>query len=35
MQNKGKKFPAGWYDSIWFEGSATAWGTKYVEWLEK
>ncbi len=22
------------YDSIWFEGSATAWGTKYVDWLE-
>ena len=23
------------YDSIWFEGSATAWGTKYVDWLEE
>jgi hypothetical protein len=23
------------YDSIWFEGQATAWGTKYVEACEK
>lgn len=35
MQKKGKSFPANWYDSIWFEGGATAWGTKYVDWLEE
>lgn len=23
-----------WYDSIWFEGTATRWGTKAVEWIE-
>jgi hypothetical protein len=22
------------YDSIWFEGGATGWGTTYIEWLE-
>ena len=25
---------AGWYDSIWFEGTATKYGTKAVEWIE-
>lgn len=35
MQSKGKKFPADWYDSIWFEGGATKTGTKFVKWLEE
>ena len=34
MQKKGKRFPADWYDSIWFEGGATKTGTKFVDWLE-
>jgi hypothetical protein len=34
MQKKGKRFPADWYNSIWFEGGATRWGTKVVDWLE-
>ena len=34
-ESKGKKFPADWYDSIWFEGGATRWGTKIIEWLEE
>lgn len=34
MRKKGKKFPAGWYDSIWFEGGADRTGTKWVNWLE-
>ena len=34
MESKGKTFPADWYDSIWFEGGATSWGTKAIEWLE-
>ena len=34
MQKKGKTFPAEWYDSIWFEGTATSLGTKYIDWLE-
>ena len=34
MQGKGKHFASDWYDSIWFEGGATRWGTKVVEWLE-
>lgn len=33
-ESKGKKFPDNWYDSIWFEGSATKWGTKAVEYIE-
>lgn len=24
-----------WYDSIWFEGTATAWGTKAINYIEK
>ena len=35
MQNKGKTFPADWYDSIWFEGGATKTGEKFVNWLEE
>lgn len=35
MIKKGKKFPEGWYDSAWFEGGATKWGTKVVDWFEK
>lgn len=23
------------YDAIWFEGSATRWGTKVIDWLDK
>lgn len=34
MQKRGKRFPADWYDSIWFEGGATKTGTKFVDWLE-
>ena len=34
MSKKGKKFPVGWYDSIWFERTANIWGTKWAEWLE-
>lgn len=34
MQNKGKTFPADWYDSIWFEGGATKTGEKFISWLE-
>ena len=34
MLKKGKKFPYGWYDSVWFEGGATKTGTKFVKWLE-
>jgi hypothetical protein len=34
MQSKGKHFAADWYDSIWFEGTATKWGTILVDWLE-
>lgn len=34
MQKKGKMFPANWYDSVWFEGTATSFGTKYINWLE-
>ena len=34
MESKGKYFEYDWYDSIWFEGGATRWGTKVVEWLE-
>lgn len=34
MQGKGKHFASDWYDSIWFEGGATRWGTKVVNWLE-
>lgn len=33
-ESKGKKFDSDWYDSIWFEGTATKWGTKVVEWIE-
>lgn len=31
---KGKRFSSDWYDSIWFEGTATKWGTSWVEWIE-
>ena len=34
MQKKGKTFPYGWYDSIWFEGGATKTGKKIINWLE-
>lgn len=31
----GKKFSSAWYDSIWFEGTATKWGTTWVNKIEK
>ena len=31
--DKNVKLPP--YDAIWFEGQATAWGTKFIEALEK
>lgn len=34
MQKKGKSFSSDWYDSIWFEGTATSWGTKVINWYE-
>ena len=32
---RGKKFSSDWYDSIWFEGTATKWGTDIMNkfWL--
>ena len=24
-----------WYDSAWFEGTATRWGTKVIDWFEQ
>lgn len=30
----GKYFPPDWYDSIWFEGTATRVGTRIINWLE-
>ena len=30
----GKYFSDDWYDSIWFEGTATRVGTKIIDWLE-
>lgn len=35
MQKKGKYFPSTWYDSVWFEGTATRWGTKAIDKIEK
>lgn len=32
--SKGKKFEDTWYDSVWFEGSATSWGTKTINKIE-
>lgn len=32
---KGKSFPSDWYDSILFEKTATKWGTKAIEKIEK
>jgi hypothetical protein len=34
LQTQGVRFPASWYDSIWFEGGATKTGEKFVDWLE-
>lgn len=31
---RGKAFDANWYDSIWFEGTATKYGSKIIDWLE-
>lgn len=32
---RGTKFSSDWYDSVWFEGTATKYGTKVIDWLEK
>jgi len=29
-----RSFPDDWYDSIWFEGTATKYGTKMINYLE-
>lgn len=29
-----KTFPADWYDSIWFEGTATRWGSAWIDRIE-
>jgi len=35
-ESKGKKFARDWYDSIWFEGTATRWGHAiYMKWSDK
>lgn len=34
-QKHGKKFESTWYDSIWFEGSATEIGTYIVDVFNK
>lgn len=34
MAKKGIYLDEEWYDSIWFEGTATKWGTKAVDWIE-
>lgn len=31
---RGKKFDSTWYDSIWFEGTATSFGTKFIDKIE-
>ena len=31
---KGKVMPVDWYDSVWFEGTATNWGTNAVDYIE-
>ena len=31
---KGYSFPEGWYNSAWFEGQATRWGTKAIDNIE-
>ena len=33
-QKKGKKFSSDWYDSAWFECTATKWGTKAINKIE-
>lgn len=32
---RGTRFSSSWYDSVWFEGTATKYGTKAVEWIEQ
>lgn len=34
MRKKGKKFCLGWYDSAWFEFTASSWGYKAINWIE-
>lgn len=34
-QKKGKKFSSDWYDSAWFEGSATEIGTYIIDYFKK
>lgn len=31
-RHRGKQNPE--YDSVWFEGTATKWGTRFVDWWE-
>lgn len=33
--SRGKIFSPDWYDSIWFEKTATKWGSAWVEKIEK
>ena len=33
--NKGKNFEDTWYDSIWFEHTATKYGTTMIDYIEK
>ena len=35
MRQHGKHFNKNWYDSIWFEGTASKWGTYWVDKLEQ
>lgn len=32
---RGTHFSSDWYDSIWYEGTATKYGSKVIDWLEK
>lgn len=34
-KKKGKTFSSDWYDSAWFEGGATRWGTKVINMIER
>lgn len=33
-EKHGKQFSDDWYDSAWFEGTATRWGTKWIDTIE-
>lgn len=34
-EKRGTHFSSDWYDSVWFENTATKYGTKVIDWLEK